>query len=208
LRIARLVQVLGVQHRVAPGEPGRGPRVQLAAARLDERGVDALADQGVREEIAVALGPQEEPADRLVAGVVLLAEDHAQLGQVEALPEDGGRLQRPTVPWWEHVHAREHDAPDGAGHDAPGRRLVGRAQELLEEERVAAGPLDASLGEPRGRVDERRRQRQRLVAPERRQVDRRQRHAGCAGAPGRIDRVALDPGGQDQQRRALARGGG
>ena len=59
-------------------------------------------------------------------------------GGVEALPQHGRGLQRGLVTRFEPVDPGLHQAPNRA-RDGGVRPLLGVAQELLEEERVASG---------------------------------------------------------------------
>ena len=95
----------------------------------------------------------------------------------EALAEHRGRLQGRLVGRIELVDARLHQVLHRA-RDAGFRAFLGVPQQLLQEQRVAGGPLDAPRGEPIRRVEERARQRQRLLAPQRAEVDRHQRRTG------------------------------
>src|SRR5262249_45397834 len=53
------VEMLGAQDRVAPVEPARSARVQLASLRARQRGINAFVDQCMRERALVAVDAHE-----------------------------------------------------------------------------------------------------------------------------------------------------
>ena len=90
----------------------------------------------------------------------------------------------------------------GTATSAP---LLGVAQELLEEERVAGGALDAALGQGGVGSEERLGQRPRRGRVERAEVDRQERAVPGLGAPSLVERVALDRGWSSPGRRGTRR---
>ena len=63
-RVFGTIEVLGVQRRVALRKPCGGPPVQLAPSGLEQRVVDGIADQRVREQEPVAGGAHEKALDQ------------------------------------------------------------------------------------------------------------------------------------------------
>ena len=122
----------------------------------------------------------------------------------KALADHRGRLQRELVARTQAVHARQHQALDG-GWNAAAAALLGVAQQLLEEQRVALCPLDAFRGEATGGLDQAAGQRARFVGPQRPQVDGQERHAMAGRAPVPVEGIAFEAGGHRQHQRALAR---
>ena len=156
---------------------------------------------GEQERLAV-VRPHEVARHEMLGGMVRMLEQVGQGSAVEALAEHRGRLQGRLVGRVEPVDARLHQVLHRA-RDAGFRAVLGVPQQLLQEQRVAGGPLDAPRGELVRRVEERARQRQRLLAPQRAEVERDQRCAGDPVAPLPAERVALEPRGHHQERGAF-----
>ena len=161
--ILRPVEVLGMQHQVAVGEPVRSASVKLTSPSLQQRVVDRITDQGMCEQKCFTLRPHEKLRHETVGSVVGPVEQLAQGLPAEALTEHRGRLQGRLVRRIEPIQSSLDEVLQRARH-ARLTALLGMAQELLQEERVAGGPLDALLGEPVRRIEDGARQRQRLLA--------------------------------------------
>ncbi len=176
---AGLEQVVGQQRggrlRLARLLDGRGDTaVQVEAAGPPEPAADRLADQRVLDaEAAGAVLHEQAGGDRGVGGVeqVVAVEPGGvhEDGQGGGLAGDGGEVEHLHHARVEAIEAQADHGPDRLRQLAAGRP-VGMADQLGEEERVAAG----------GRLQLR---RLRLVAPVQAQQlgDRR----GRQGADGR-----------------------
>src|SRR5262245_54249215 len=145
------------------------------------------------------LRPHEKLRNETVGSVVGPVEQLAQGLPAEALTEHRGRLQGRLVRRIEPIQSSLDEVLQRARHTRL-TALLGMAQELLQEERVAGGPLDALLGEPVRRIEDGTSQRQRLLALERAEVDGQERSPGDPAPPLRVERIALDPRGHDQER--------
>ena len=180
-----------MEDRVALREPARRAAVQLAAPAL--RAACRRPRRGSargRTESAVALRPHQQVRHEARRGRSRVAPSRwRSTSRVEALPEHGGGLQRRLVGRFEPVEAGLHQALDRA-RDAGLRALLGVAQQLLEEERVAGGALDAALGQLRRWRRGTARPARAPPPAERAEVDRR--GAGCPrprrARPGRAGR--------------------
>ena len=200
------VEMLRMQRQVPVGEPLGRLQMQLAPAGSEQGGVGSLLDQGVREQIILALRQHQCIADEAVAGVVGRADEPPQQRQGEPLANDGRGLERLPVARRQPVHARQHQALDGSGHSVLAAFLRA-AQQLLQKQRVAGGAFDAGKRDALRRVDEAAGEAQRLVVPQRTEVDGFERRAAAACAPCEVERVALDARGHDQQPRTVGNGG-
>ena len=108
----------------------------------------------------------------------------------KALPQDRGGLKRPSVQRIQQVDARLDKRLHRARH-ARLRIFLRMAQELLEEERIASGAIHQPLGERLVGKGGRARQRHRVLAAQRSQIDGDQRGAVGLAAPARVDEVSL-----------------
>ena len=182
--------------RVAVLEPGRGLRVDGTALVDDERPVRRLLDQRVLEAV-LRLGPpaslaeQVEPHQRRERRTDVVVPAHRlQEREPELPPEDGGRHQdrvglrvEPVDPREDHLLHGRRDLDLDVVIEAPTvlvpderARIGQRADELLEEERVAVGVLEDPLLHVVGQralADERAEQVEARVARQ-----RLQRHLG------------------------------
>ena len=196
--VLRPVEVLGVEDGVARLEPARRAAVQLTASAPQEAVVDRVAYQRVGEEIAaVGLPPDQQVRHKAVRDIAGPFQRMGEHGGVEALPQHGGGLQRGLVGRFEPVEPGLHQAPDRA-RDGDVRPLLGVAQELLEEERVARGAPDAALGHGGVGGKERLGQRSRRGRIEGAEIDRQERAVPGLGAPSLVERVFLGSGGHHQ----------
>jgi len=137
------VEMLGLQRRVALAIPIGSGTVQLAPARLQERGIHALAHQGMNEGEAGAVLAQELLIDQVAGLVSRIAKQMTQRRQRYPLAQDRGGLQSPLLGCGQAIGTAEYETLHRRRHGAGGD-LAGMAQQLLEEERVAPGPFDAS----------------------------------------------------------------
>ena len=203
--VLRAVEVLGVEDRVARLEPAARAAVQLTAAAPQEAVVDRVAYQRVGEEIAaVGLPPHQHVRHKAIRDIAGPFQGMGEHGGVEALPQHGGGLQRGLVSRFEPVEPGLHQAPDRA-RDGDVRPLLGVAQELLEEERVASGAPHAALGHSGVGGEERLGQRSRRGRIEGAEVDREERAVPGLGAPSLVERVALGRGWSSPGRRGRRR---
>ena len=95
------------------------------------------------------------------------------------------------------VEAGLHEALHRSGHRGLGGAL-GVTQQLLQKQRVAGRTLDASPRELAVGVKIGLGERGGLSSAQRPEIDGHERTAAGAGAPGVVERVALDPRGHDQ----------
>src|SRR5215831_10606999 len=114
-----------------------------------------------------------------------------QNSEFKALTDDRGCLKRLPIERRQPVHARQHQALDRS-RDRVLAALLGVAQELLKKQWIAARAVDAGYRDPLRRIDEAAGEAQRLVLAQRPQIDRDKGRAVARGAPGRVDRIALD----------------
>ena len=190
-------EVVRGQTGIPGGEPRRGAAVQVASCRPEQRFVHGVADQRVREAALVGVGRHETRLFERRDIEPGRAEQVPQRFEVESVTEHGGRLQRLLQAGIEALDAAQQQRAHGARQ----RRLTTRrrAQQLLEKQRVAAGEIDAALERLGRPLPVRGSEFDRLVAVERREVERGHRAATDAGAPGRAERVVVGPHGQCEQ---------
>ena len=133
--------MFGAQHGIVDEDRGCG-FVQFPPSRMGERTVDAVAHQRMGELEAVPDRPQKDVSHQRVAGVARLLKQGPEMGQTEALAEDGSSLDGAPVLRGQKIGAGEHDILNRTRKPPVGE--VPRApQQLLEEQRIAARPLDA-----------------------------------------------------------------
>ena len=163
--------------------------MQLAPSGLEQRVVDGISDQGVREQEPVAGRAHEQALDRGGAAVVRVVHKVAQRVQREALPEYRGGLDGLLVERRQVVEARLDQALHRAGDGSLGRTL-GVAQQLLQEQGIAGGALDAAPGEVAVRLEVSLGERTGLGRAQRPEVDGQERTAAGATRArlGRADR--------------------
>ena len=203
--LAGAVQMLGAQHRIIGKDRGRGS-VQFPLPRVRERAVDAVAHQRMSELQTVPGRTHQDVPHQRVAIVLRLLEQRPEVGKAEALAEDRGCLNRATILGRQQIGTGQHDALNGC-REASVREVAGASEQLLQEQRIAAGTLDALIGERR-RIDEAPRDRPRVGRRKRRKIDGDQRSAAGDAAPMRIEGIALDAGGHDENRSADRGGAG
>src|SRR5262249_47583227 len=150
------------------------------------------------KEKVVAVGSHEVVPDQFITGVVVPLHQVSHSIESKALTDDRGGLQCSLVRWRQTVHARQYDALY-RGRNLCIAALLGVAQELFEEQRVALCTFDAGEGELVGRVDEGAGQRQGFLLSERSEIDTHQGAASGRGAPRLIEWIAFDPRCQYQK---------
>src|SRR5579883_2587582 len=99
----------------------------------------------MREKEIIAFRQDESIIDKTLAGVVRIVDEVTQQSQRETLADDRGGLKCTAVGSLKPIHARQNKALDGRRHGICGA-LLRIAQQLLQEQRVAAGALDADRG--------------------------------------------------------------
>ena len=119
----------------------------------------------------------------------------------EALADDGGRAQRHAIALDEAIDAREHEAREGGGQ--PVLAFSRGTQQLLEEQRIPAGALDALLREPRRGHDQPARERRGIRVRQRGQIQSDERDAGERRAEAAGERIAVDARGEYDDRAHL-----
>ena len=99
------------------------------------------------EEVDAALRPHQMMRDQPAAIVARLLDQVPERRELETLADRRGRLERRLVRPQQPVHARQHQALDRGRHRLP-RTLLGVAQQLLQEQRIALGAGDAVAHDP------------------------------------------------------------
>ena len=124
----------------------RRPVVQPGPAQRRELSEHGVADEGMREPVAVAVGDEDAGDDRGVEGVeatvgVALAGGHRRT-QIEALAERRRHLQLERRTVWQLGEAAAHDVADRLGHAVlvGHAALAGEPCQFGDEQRVATGP--------------------------------------------------------------------
>ena len=147
------IKMLRTQKRVFAFEPFDSLEVQGLATRSQQRRVSAFLDQRVREQKILALRQRQGVADEPVADIAWIADQMPKQRQIEPLADDGGGLKSLALTPRQPVHARLYEAVNGRrnGHDGSLPRVP---QQLLQEQRIAARPFDAGLGNALRGVDE------------------------------------------------------
>ena len=177
--------------------PGIGQVVAAALAR-QQAVVDRLLQQGVTERVAVSrrddqLRIERRPERRL--DVQLRRGDHRRdRGLVDADARDRHRLDDDPRVVWQRRDAGEEHLGDARAPRHPARR-VERRQQLLGDERVAAGALDELVHEGllRRPAEDRLGLDGHLVAPEPAELqDLDRRHPRELGDPGQQRVAAME----------------
>ena len=70
--------MFGMQDRVAIDEPIGGAPVQLPAPSIEQRDIDAIANERVSEQKIFALGPHQKMCNQIAATIVSVVDDVAQ----------------------------------------------------------------------------------------------------------------------------------
>ena len=191
LGLSRAVEMLGAQHGIV--NEHRGCRlVQFPPSRMGERTVDPIAHQGMGELEAVRDRPQEDASQQRVTGIVRLLKQRSEMGQAEALAEDGCSLDRAAVLGRQEVGAGEHDVLNRTRQSTVGE-VRGAPEQLLQEQRIAAGSLDALTDESIG-ADKTSRDRARSAGRQGRKVDGDECRSAGDRAPMGVQRIAFETG--------------
>jgi hypothetical protein len=153
----------------------------------------------MREQEGVAAQrPDEEMHRQPLGGVVGSVEHVAQSAPVEALAERRSRLQGIPVKRVKPIQPRLHQALHRAWY-AGLLVLLGMTQQLLEEQRVAGGPVDAARGKRSVRCEELLSENPRLLWLQRAEMDGEQPARGGASAPLGAQRVTLGPRRENEE---------
>ena len=116
--------------------------MQFAPSRMRERAVDAVAHQRMCELEAVSDRTQEDISHQRVAGVERLLKQGPQMEQGEALAKDGSGLDGAPILHRQQIGAGEDNVLDRT-RKAPVSEVSCASEQLLEEQWIAVGPLDA-----------------------------------------------------------------
>ena len=149
--VSGAVQMFCAQHGIIDEDRSCG-LVQFAPSRMCERAVDAVAHQRMGELEAVPDRTQEDISHQRVAGVERLLKQRPQMEQGEALAKDGGGLDGAPILDRQQIGAGEDNVLDRT-RKPPVSEVSRAPEQLLEEQWIAAGPLDALRRESIG-VDE------------------------------------------------------
>ncbi len=150
--------------------------------------------------------PQEDASHECVAGIARFLKQRSEMGQTEALAEDGRGLDGAPILHRQKIGAGEHDILNRV-RKPPVGEVPRASQQLLEEQGIAARPLDA-LGRETLGVDETPGDRERVDRRERREIDRDQACAAGRAAPVSVQRIAIETGRHRQHAAARGRGAG
>ena len=204
-RVLGTIEVLGVQRQVALRKPRGSPPMQLAPPGLEQRVVDGIADQRVREQELVARRAHEKALDQGGAVVARVApRAWRSASSAKRWPNTAAACTAclsGAVKWSRRACTRLCTDPGtrGLGASSAWRSSCSRnsglpaARSMHRLGEVAVG-LEISLGERGG-----------LRRAQRPEIDGHERTAAGAGAPGVVERVALDPRGHDQDGAARGR---
>ncbi len=166
--------------------------------------IDPVADKRMGEEVIFAFGPDQLMAQQLGAVVVRHLDQMAERRRREALAEDRGGLQGSLVLGLEPVHPGQHQALDRAGDQRRGA-LGHVLQQLLQEQGVPCGALQALRQPVRVGPGETGRHLPRLARAQRAEIDDADRLVKADRPPGALQRIALGPGRRHQRHRVLHR---
>jgi hypothetical protein len=200
--IGSQVEMQRPEHGIALFEPFRGGAMQLLPRCGQQRVINPVADQRMGEQEGAGIGADQAVPDQFRRLIIGNADHRAHRLKRKSLADDRRGLQGTLVDRRQAVRARQNQTLDRGGHR---RRiaLAGVAQELLEEQRIAFGALDAAgdyaiVGDRQ--TDG---QRPRFRPTQRAEVDDRQRPAAGLAPPGSVDGISLDARGQRQDHRRV-----
>ena len=194
-----------MQNGVVRGKPVGRALVKIPAPGLQEGRIDALLDEGVVEKKVLPVRAHQAVFDEAGAGVAVGAQQMTQGIERKAFADHRGRLQSLLIGDRQPIDTRQDQALN-RGRQLRLLALGGVVQELFQEQRVAAGPFDAGLGQGAVRVGIGAGQRDRLLLAQGCQVDGDQGPALGGAAPDLVERIAVDPRGHHQERRTAAHG--
>jgi hypothetical protein len=141
LRVCRAVQMFGSQHGIVDEYRGGG-FVQFSPSCMGKRAVDAIAHQRMGELEPVPDRPHEDVSHECVAGIARLLKQRLEMRQTETLAEDRRRLDGSPILHRQKIGAGEHDILNRV-RKPPVGEVPRASQQLLEEQGIAARPLDA-----------------------------------------------------------------
>ena len=190
--------MFGGKSSVLVCNPAASLLMQLAPARMQQRGIGTVTDQGVAENQLVAFRTQQELVDqqsRVIGGVT---HPMADRGQRCALAQHRCGLQRILVGCRKPVHAGLDQRLYRSGQ--AGRTFVaGIEQQLLEKQRITFCALDATAQQGIGNGRGPGRQSHGLVRIQRTQIHARHRQTVQYAAPIPEARVTGEAGREHHQ---------
>ena len=201
--IAAAVEVFSGQRGFAGAEPCGGTHVQRSAARMQQRGIGAIADQRMAEHKFRTVRPDQEVLGQHRAVACGVVEQMAERVEREALAEDRRGLQRRLVASGKAVHPGMHQGLDRPRQGLR-RGVLGTEQQLFEEQRIALGPRDAAAHQRFRRGRGARGHAQGIVRQQRTKVDADQRRAVQRRAPCECRRITGEAGRHHQKQRMRA----
>jgi hypothetical protein len=124
--------MLGAERGIVLSKPRGRSRVELAAARAQQRCVGAFLDEGMGEEESIAFRQDQGIRQERVAGIVGNAHQMSQQRQLETLADHRGGLKGLAVERRQAIHARQHQALQRGGKYRLAA-FLGVAQQLLKK---------------------------------------------------------------------------
>ena len=153
VRVAGAVEMLGVQNQIAVLEPVGGAAVQRRFGRRQKRRVGPVADQRVGEQHLRSGRANQIVRDELVAFEGGIVDEVAKCIDRKALADDGCSLQGMAVGRLQPIHAGEDQALNRSRDTRPPIDF-GIVDQLLQEQRIALGPIDHRTAQMGARRDE------------------------------------------------------
>ena len=190
LRVLGTVEMLGQENDLPVPVPIGGRGVQIAPLLAQKRPIDAVADQGVGEGIAVLAGPNELAAKQFRAIVFRRIQYVAKLLGGKFLADHRRRLDRLFVLGAEAVDLGKDQALDGGGEFG-----VLAAQQLFQVKGTSGRAFETAAHEFGIEVRQIAGQRARLLGAKRPEIDGRQGGIPRRLPPAGIDRIAVDSRG-------------
>ena len=177
------VEMRGTECRIAGGEPRGGTAMEDRTLGARQREIGALGDDGVGEEMALGHRAEETLLDQPFAR--RRPSEHRLEGLwLHDLAEHRCGLEDAPARLVELVHPRLDHAVHGPRQLVRARSLL--PKQVLEEERVAARPLDAADDARRDRAGDPLGEPGRVLVVERPEVDGEDRAARAAQGGGRM----------------------
>src|ERR1700730_3407371 len=98
------VEVLGVQRGVSVREPLRSLKVQFPATGSKQGGVSSLLDKRMSKQEIITFRKDQRVADEAVTGIVRLADEVPQQGEIKTLTDNRRSLKRLPITLRQTVH--------------------------------------------------------------------------------------------------------
>ena len=137
--------MLGPQDGIV-GKDSGGGAVQFPLSGVGERAIDAFADQRMGELQPVLGRPQQPVPQQRVANEIGILKQRPEIGQTRSAGQ-GLKLPEWRVgPGGKQIGTSQHNALNRGRQTSVGQ-VACAAQQLLQEQRIAARPLDALVGE-------------------------------------------------------------